>query len=81
MDRRDGKGSPTGDGAGEKRASSDQEKPEIRGREVQSDAEITEGRHNVASLRIWVSFVGGGDGEIRIEDLVDENRGQELRWV
>lgn len=35
----------------------------------------------MASLRIWVSFVGAGDGEIRIEDLVDENRGQELRWV
>ena len=81
MNRRDGKGGGGGDGAGEKRASSDEEEPEIGGREVKSNAEIAEGRHNVAPLRIRVGFLGGGDDEVRIEDLVGENRVGEMRRV
>lgn len=81
MNSGDGKGGTIGDGTGEKRAAPDEEKPKIGRREVQSDAEIIEGRHHVPSLRIWVSSVQGGDGEISVEHLVDENRGEELSWV
>ena len=34
----------------------------------------------MASLRIWIGSIEGGNGEIGIEYLVDENRGEELGW-
>lgn len=35
----------------------------------------------MAFLRIWVRLFGGGDGEISHENLVQESRVGEARWV
>lgn len=35
----------------------------------------------MASLRIWIGFIGRGDGKISDKNLVNESRIVELRWV
>lgn len=73
--KRDGAG---GDG-GQIRGTSDEKEPEIRGRKVQSDAKIIERRNEMGG--VGVGIIGSGDGEILVEDLVDEGGVGELRWV
>lgn len=57
MNRRDFDRGVTGDRTGDKRASSDEEESDIRGREIESDAEIAERRDEMG-------FPGMGVGSV-----------------
>lgn len=80
MDGGDGKRSWMSHRKGQKGASPHKEKPQIGRRDVQGDTEITVGRDGVVPMG-KVGFLGGRDGEIRVEDLVREGGVEEARWV
>lgn len=76
---------PVVDQAGQVGASSDEDEPQLRSREVQRDAEVAVRRDHVPrrlrrrAERGVVARDGGGDGEVGDEDLVKKSRGGEAR--
>nr|GMD53973.1 hypothetical protein Iba_chr11cCG7730 [Ipomoea batatas] len=63
----------------QERAAPDKKEPEIAGGEIQRETEITERGNNVSRIRVRV--VQCGNGEIRVENLVNERRALELRRI
>lgn len=67
--------SPFGDGTCEEGTASDEEEPQVRRWEVQRDTEVAErGDDMAAGAGAMIRWRGGGDGEISVEDLVEEGR-------
>lgn len=73
VNSRDRDRSHLGDGTCEEGTTSDKEEPQVRRGEVQRDAEVAKGGDDMAvGAGAMIRRSGSGDGEIGVEDLVEE---------